>query len=443
MKSLIFIAGWLLTAQAYTGERPEDSFLTGREGAGFVTEPGIAIEQAAGQVKITFLGQLQSADNVSGPWTDLVDALSPYYPAPGGNYRFYRTRDPDSIFAATSVVALSLTGPFQTHFDLAFAGLPDGIFPPKREKPYFPGDLKMAGFQVEVSVRVRGNSSLQECPFPKLKFKVSKENRPGTPFFDAREVKIGTHCAEGGRGTIGRLRDQTAAFREALAYETMSLAGFISPRVRRARIEYLDTSGTNQNATTGWPVTRDAVILDDIEVVAARMGGRALDDEEIAALTNADFDPQLVTDLQFLHALLGNWDYLLSVDGRSLWNTEVIEKADGQLMPVAGDFDLSSWVTGTVRVTAPPGYRPDLPEIERRAHYELEQIAGRVSAASFEAARARFIPGRGAMELQIQAAQIDDAGRTNALEHVAAFYHALESVRRGARTPSSNATRIW
>lgn len=110
-----------------------------------------------------------------------------------------------------------------------------------------------------VTMRVRGNSSLQECPFPKMKLKVSRENRVGTPFETARELKIGTHCAEGGRGTVGRLRDETAAAREALAYETMAVLGFEAPRVRRARIEYRDTTPGEAGTGVGWQVMRRAL----------------------------------------------------------------------------------------------------------------------------------------------------------------------------------------
>jgi hypothetical protein len=425
--AVLTVGTYVCTAEA---PRPKGELPAEHQKENSISRPTIAISREGVRVNITFRGALQSADAVSGPWNDVPNAASPFNEDSANGQRFYRTREPDSIFSSRSVVALTMTGPFQTHFDLAFAGTPDGIFPPRREKPYFEGMLEMAGFELPVTLRVRGNSSLQECPFPKLKLKVSKEQRAGTPFFDAREIKIGTHCAEGGRGTIGRLRDEIAAYREALAYETMELMGFIAPRVRRARIEYHDTTPTNATSEAGWEVIRNAVILDDVEVVGERLGGRALDDEEVAALTNAGFDEQLIADLQFLHALLGNWDYALSPDGRGLWNTDVIELESGKLVPVAGDFDLSSWVTEAVRLSAPRDYHPELAEVERQARYEIEQIQQRVSGPSFAAASGRFVPQRGAIEAQINASQIDGAGRTNALRHVTAFFEALASVQR-------------
>ena len=395
-----------------------------------IAGPTIAILRSDTNVTILFKGTLQSAAAVTGPWNDVPNASTPHQPGPVELQRFYRARTPDSIFASTSVVALTLIAPFQNYFDLAYAGLPDGIFPPVREKPYFDGSLQMTGFAFPISLRVRGNSSLQECPFPKLKFKVSREQREGTPFFDAREVKIGTHCAEGGRGTIGRLREQIATFREALAYETMGVLGFVTPRVRRARIDYHDTTSTNTSPMAGWQLTRDALILDDTEVVAARMGGRALDDEEVSALTNANFNVQLITDLQFFHALLGNWDYKLSTNGVALWNTEVIELANGDLLPMTSDFDLASWVTGLVRFMGPQSYHPELPDADRQARYELEQIKQRVSPAIFTAAMERFETNRSAIESQIGASLLDEPGRSNCLRHVTAFYDAVNAVTR-------------
>lgn len=394
--------------------------------------PALQIVQEAGQLRIDFSGTLQATDHITGPWLDLTNTTSPYVVPPADARCFYRSRELASIFATNSVVAMTVTGPLQQHFEMAFAGLPDGIFPPVREKPYFPGSLSVMveGREIPVTLRVRGNSSLQECPFPKLKFKVSKEDRVGTPFFDAREVKIGTHCAEGGRGPIGRLREQIATYREALAYEAMDLLGFVTPRVRRARIDYHDTTPTNGVSEVGWALTRDALILEDIEVVAERLGGRALDDEEITVLTNANFSDQLVTDLRVLHVLLGNWDYVLASDGRGIWNTDVIELANKEFLPVAGDFDLSSWVTAQIRLDVPWDYLPDLPDIDRQARYDLEGIRKLTSAEIFTAAAARFLERRAPLEAKVQAALLDEAGRTNALRHITAFFDAVNAISR-------------
>jgi hypothetical protein len=264
-----------------------------------------------------------------------------------------------------------------------------------------------------------------------MKFKVSRTNRVNTPFFDAREVKIGTHCAEGGRGSIGRLRDEQSAYREALAYELMESLGFLTPRVRRARIDYHDTSSTNRTSEVGWTVTRNAMILEDAEVVAERLGGRALDDTEIPKLTNANFGLQLVADLQVFEVMLGNWDYAITTDAREVWNFDVVQLPSGEVLPLAGDFDLSSFVTEEVLVDVPWDYHPELPTLERQARYDLEQIKARVQESGediFGKAKQRFDSKRAVLEAKVTGAVIDEAGRTNAVGHLNAFFLALEAV---------------
>ncbi len=255
--------------------------------------------------------------------------------------------------------------------------------------------------------------------------KVAKASREGTPFFEAREIKIGTHCADGGHGNVGRLRDERATYREVLAYETMDLMGFLSPRVRRAEIEFRDTTPTNGGVEGGWQITRKAMLLEDPEVVGERLGGHALDDLELEKLTDAGFGEQLITDLWLLHVLLGNWDYALSFDGRGLWNTDVISLPDGKRVPMLGDFDLASWVTGTVRRTFPQDYRPELPDLDRRARYELEQIQASIKLEIFRAAQDRFIAHREAIQSLATSAEVDEEGRTNVLKHIEAFYSAI------------------
>lgn len=388
----------------------------------------IAIERRSDGATLIFDGTLQSANSSTGPWLDLPEAVSPFTIDLAAGQKFFRSRAPsvESIFSSRSIAELTVSGPLQRHFDLALAGLPDGIFPPVREKPYFEATVAFEGSVLPARLRVRGNSSLQECPFPKLKFKIRPEDRAGTPFFDAREVKIATHCADGGEGNVGRLRDERAAFREALAYETMELLGFISPRVRRAQSTYQDTSPLVPNGSEeGWEVTRNSLLLDDIEVVAERMQGRALEDEEIAALENADFDEQLMAELELLHALLGNWDYALSVDGQGLWNTDVIELPDKKLVPVAGDFDLASFVTGQVRRSAPHDYHPELPDLDREALYRVDEARKKAGFDQFRAAMARFEAHRVDLEALINAAEVDEVGRINAFRHVEAFFNGL------------------
>lgn len=406
---------------------PVNQITTGRAYLKDISPPLLDISREQGRVVLHFTGTLQQASVITGPWQDLPNATSPYSPDAPSAKAFYRsvTSSLESIFASTSVVELTITGPLQEHFQLAFAGLPDGIVPPKREKPPFKGSVTLDGKEIAAGLRVRGFSSLQECPFPKLTLKVGKDERKDTPFFDAREIKIGTHCADGGRGSIGRLRDERSTYREALAYEAMETLGFAGPRVRRAQIEFRDTSPTNTAPEGQWTITRHALLFDDPEVIGERMGGHALDDAELAELKNAGFPEQLILDLRFLHILLGNWDYTLSTNGERLWNTDVISFPDGTYLPLAGDFDLCSWVTEEVRESVPWDYRPELPLLERQMRYDLELLQRDAPESQFNAAKQRFEGKRTDLKSLVEHAVVDEPGRTNALYHLDTFFGAL------------------
>ncbi|MBN9692175.1 MAG: hypothetical protein J0M24_18170 [Verrucomicrobia bacterium] len=428
MKSLFLLASLGLVVHSSWGEEswPEST----RSLFPSLTGSALEIRQDNRGITLTFTGTLEAAPTAQGPWSAVPGAVSPYQPATLESVEFFRAVDSTAtgFFDSRSVASFTVAGPLQAHFNLAFAGMPDGIFPPVREKPYFEGQVTLGSQQIPVSLRVRGNSSLQECPFPKLKFKVSRADRAGTPFAEAREVKIGTHCAEGGRGSIGRLRDERATFREAVVYEIVDLLGFLAPRVRRAAIEFRDTSPSGESIHGGWQLTRKAMVLEDAEVVAERLGGRALDDEEVGALRDANFRLQEITELRMLHVLLGNWDFALSTSGESLWNTDVIQLSNGTYRPMVGDFDLASWVTAEVRPNFPHDYLPELPELDRQARYELELIQKSVSAEVFQTGRAHFESHRTALESWVAAAEVDEPGRTNALNHVTTFFGALSAV---------------
>ena len=115
------------------------------------------------------------------------------------------------------------------------------------------------------------------------------------------------------------------------------------------------------------------------------------------------------------------------VQAKGLWNTEVVELSDKSLRPVAGDFDLSSWVTGAVRVTAPRDFLPDLEDIERHFRYELDRIRTAYGPDLFSDATQRFLGFREALEHLIAAAEVDEEGREFMRQHVALFYDLIET----------------
>src|SRR5262245_48807428 len=99
-------------------------------------------------------------------------------------------RASSTLFSDGGPDKLVVQGPLQTAFDAARAGEPDGIFPQPRVTDPFMGKIGYADVLLDAELEVRGNSSLAECPFPKLKAKADKVQAAGTPFDGARKLKI-------------------------------------------------------------------------------------------------------------------------------------------------------------------------------------------------------------------------------------------------------------
>jgi hypothetical protein len=67
--------------------KPDATLAVGSGAVGPVT---IAFE--GGHVRITYTGILQSAPGVSGPWSDVAGATSPFMTPTSGGARFFRAR---------------------------------------------------------------------------------------------------------------------------------------------------------------------------------------------------------------------------------------------------------------------------------------------------------------------------------------------------------------
>jgi hypothetical protein len=50
------------------------------------------MSSAGGAITITFTGGLEAADSITGPWSDVTGATSPYTVNTSGTMKFYRTK---------------------------------------------------------------------------------------------------------------------------------------------------------------------------------------------------------------------------------------------------------------------------------------------------------------------------------------------------------------
>jgi len=343
------------------------------------------------------------------------------------------------VWDSTETIAFTVTGPFQTAFSAAYAGLPDGINPPVRVKDPFAGTLQYTGdagpVVLQTTLKVRGNSSLQECAFPKLKVTVFDDaERAASIFYKAKRTKIGTHCddrADDDRGVIGRLRNQKATFREAFVYEVMRQLQLPTKWARPARITYVDTSpGTSD---VGWTVERDGFIFDNAKNVAKRHDALLRADEDPWTATQVQsVDRDQAAKLYFLQALFGNWDWRLAVDPATSetgppWNVHVMTLSNGTHVPFAYDFDLSSAVTGEfVRESQlPTDLYPGEALLFRQAAYYLLPTKDEFTGTRRTQIAAFFVAAEATLRATLASYPMDADGRENMTAHLDAFYDVL------------------
>lgn len=326
-----------------------------------------------------------------------------------------------TFFEDSKPVPFTIEAGFSKAFQEAYAGLPDGIFPPQRLKEPFEGILPEQN--IAVVLKVRGNSSLQECSFPKLSLKFLERS---ADFGNLKHLKIGTHCGdEATTGTIGRLRNEEAAVREEVVYRLAKNIGIKIQRTRPALIKYIET-GTEPSF--GSPAVRKAFLLEDIDDLASELGGVAEKDPATLPGDAASLiDSATLLRIHMFHALVGNWDWSVTGNdgnGSRFWNTEVVRMADGKILPVPKDFDLASFVTGSIRgsMTA----KPTCAEYERMMSDDLARHTADFTRPEVNAMSEEFLKAKAALYDLIAQSGINTAGKTIARAHLDAFYKLIK-----------------
>ena len=334
-------------------------------------------------------------------------------PLQGGDHDFFD--DP-------SVVVFTIEAPLQQLFD---RGVRDDSFS-------VPGQLSFAGSsdRLDAELSVRGHTSRKECPFPKLKLKLKGD---AGPFAKLHGVKINTHCGESPgeelSSDFGRLANEKSPWREAAAYRIVEAAGARTPRVRPARITYLDSSsGPPQQ------ITRNALIVEDDDDVRKRFD--ATDEIQPAAFTSARelFTPDDTARAAFTEAMIGNFDWCLMMapgDGyrcdarRKLWNVTALRTPAGAI-PVLGDFDLAGPVTGPhswFEHTFPRGFSAS--DVDTEVIAQVQRTRTLFDRPLLDRMRQDFIARRDAIVRAIDGAPVDPRGAALARAYVDAFYRAI------------------
>jgi len=338
-----------------------------------------------------------------------------------------------------------------------FAQLLEDAFKSRLEKTEMKsveGELVVSGTRVKVMVRVRGNSSLGDMPFPKLKVEsvgkytkrmnkaagladngnkqdLSIQGLPGVSSF-----KINTHGGEIEQlSAMRRLLGGQSPVRESLAYEWARVLGVPVPATRVAQITYIDISTK--------AIVRDqfALVLEDGDDTAKRFGGKLLDGPVDTNLIETVGIGSIARVLLFEN-LVGNWDQsvnLLRRESQSveefrrtrLWNVDRVQLGEAREILMPGDFDMASLVTGDLQKLT--GNRKSAalykgqPDLTRYLAFQIFETRRWIPLEDLKRVTMAFGERRGELDSLVDLSYLNEEGKQIARAHLESFFGLLDS----------------
>ena len=183
--------------------------------------------------------------------------------------------------------------------------------------------------ELDVEVRVRGNSRLEQCSFPPLRLDFKRRQLDGTVFAGQNRLKLVTLCER--RDTY---RDYLA-----LEYDTYRLFAVLTERayrVRPATVQYRTTDARREES-----FTESAFLIEtDIEA-AARLGTEVIEREQISLDELHREHTALLGVFQYIIAN-NDWSPLRGAAGEDCChNGNVIGPIEGGIVVLPYDFDRS------------------------------------------------------------------------------------------------------
>ena len=188
-------------------------------------------------------------------------------------------------------------------------------------------------YSIPAQIKTRGIWRLKNCEFPPLRLNFKSESTKGTLLQGIDKPKLVSFCQN---------NDDYERYimEEMQLYRIFGLLTPASHRARLLKMSYADS------ATGKVQATRFAILLEEPEVVAARLGGSLVD-------LKGALPRDLVTGQDALAAvfqyLIGNTDW----STYALHNMELVRREDGDHLPIPYDFDFSGAVNATYATVDP------------------------------------------------------------------------------------------
>ena len=232
---------------------------------------------------------------------------------------FLGTGHASPLFEDDAVLEVSLTGPLSSVMNDTAE---------RRERDF---TLNVDGVDLDVSVRMRGNSRALQCRFPPLRLNFSSSNTNGSIFAGQKKLKLVTHCKSPDDYEANVLE-------ELAAYRIFSLLTDLSYRTRLLRIRYVDTDDPGRA-----PLIRFAFLIESDKALASRLGGELI---ETPHLTRNMLDKEHSALVFVFHYLIANtdWSQVRFIEDDSCCHNGRLIRIAEQHYLVPYDFDMAGLV---------------------------------------------------------------------------------------------------
>jgi hypothetical protein len=214
--------------------------------------------------------------------------------------------------------------------------------------PWRPATLSYKGpdgsaVTVPLRARTRGIWRLKTCEFPPLRLNFASETSKGSIFNKLDKPKLVSYCQD---------RDgyEQYILQEFQLYRIYHLLTPVSHNARLLKLTYADSVDGKVRAR------RYGFVIEEPNAMAARLGGKILEQK---GATADDLEPFQNTLMGVFQYMIGNTDF--SVSG--LHNVELFFNAEGNVLPVAYDFDFAGAVNARY---AAPDEKLGLPNVRQR-----------------------------------------------------------------------------
>lgn len=267
----------------------------------------------------------------------------------------------------------------------------------KLDATFFDGDIT---YPIDVSVR--GRFRRITCEVPPLMLQFKKDMLRSEGLNTHNDLKLVTLCKNSNAGIEALMREQ-------LAYELHALITGNSFRTQLLRVTYVDTQ-------TGTEDTQYAILIEDEDQMAERLGGKECKD--CFNLPAESFVPGSVATAHLFQYMIGNTDYSIVMDR----NVKIVSLPNGQHIPVAYDFDFSGLVDAPY---ARPNVNVGQTDVQQRVW-----MGSHYTEAELQTAIDTFNEKEGAVYILVEnSTYLDAKTKREAKNYLKGFYRDINKSR--------------